>query len=146
MGYKYKGKYKTKVSPEELYEGFHDYIDFLQYESNEDGKDRIPSYAGLCDYLWISENTLANYSQYDEFQAVIQHINTYIVEHLQFLGVNKSNSRFIEYVLNNRFSKNWSNKQTIENVEVKSLTTESERKQALLEVEQDLKRLNNSTI
>jgi len=140
----YKPKH-TKMTPEELYDKFNDYLDYLDYEAAEDGKRHIPTLAGLCNYAWISTDTLRRYGHHDDFKDVTEYIGTSIEERLRHAGNNMTNSKFIEYQLNNRHSSRWTNKQVIETKEIKSLSTKAEQDEALIEVTAELKRLTQDT-
>ena len=140
----YKKRY-VKITPEELYDKFNDYLDLLDYETAEDGKRHLPTLAGLCNYAWISTDTLRRYGHDEDYKDVTEYITLSIEEKLRDAGNNMTNSKFIEYQLNNRWSNRWSNKQIIETKEIKSLSTKAEQDEALIEVEAELKRLTQDT-
>jgi len=131
-------------SPEYIVEEFKDYMEWLREENETNKLIKVPTWTGFAIWSNVSTRTFERYKHLPEYSEAMKEVKAYIEEYYIFVGMNKSNSRFIEYVMNNRLGDRWSNKQIVETKDTTLNLTNEERAIALEKAQQDLLRLQAS--
>lgn len=106
--------------------------EFNRYMLDCEIKGNLADIKGFCLFTKMPSSTFYNIVDNPEFMETIKFIYDSLQYNLINKGYQSSNSRFIEFMLKNRFSKDFNDKQTIEHVNTNDTIESIEDKRAKL--------------
>lgn len=128
MSYAIRSLEKRKMyTPDELYNKYIDYKDYCK------ARDEVEDITGFSLFANCSRTMLYDYSKKDEYSNTFEFIRDDMQSVLIQRGFTANNSRFVEYMLNNRYKNEFSNKQEIVTTNMDNKLLTADDRQALLD-------------